>query len=101
LRNNAAVGHLTIKPGLFDGEVAPNRTILQVLLDIGYPMHYSCRRGLCGQDMIRVLKGAEFLSPIEEPEGGTLEMLRVRDQPMRMACSVYVIGNGEVVVEIV
>ena len=58
------MGHLTIKPGLFDGDVPPSKTILQVLLDIGYPMHYSCRRGLCGQDMIRILKGAlKFLSP--------------------------------------
>jgi ferredoxin len=95
------VGHLTINPGLFDGEVPPTKSILQVLLDIGYPMHYSCRRGLCGQDMIRILKGAEFLSPIEEPEDGTLQMLRVREQPMRMACSVRVIGDGAVVVEIV
>jgi len=95
------VGHLIIKPGLFDGDVPPTKSILQVLLDIGYPMHYSCRRGLCGQDMIRILKGAEFLSPKEEPESGTLEMLRVHDQPMRMACSVRIIGDGEVVVEIV
>jgi hypothetical protein len=56
---------------------------------------------LCGQDLIRVVKGWEFLNEIQDPEDGTLELLRVKGQPMRMACCAKIIGDGEVVVEVV
>jgi ferredoxin len=95
------MGRLLIRPDWYNGEIAPAKSILQVLLEQRYPIHYSCRRGLCGQDLIRVISGWEFLNPIEDHEDGTLTLLRARDQQMRMACCAKVIGDGEVVVEVV
>jgi len=95
------VGRLVIEPEIFSGEVPPNKSVLQLLLELRIPVLHSCRRGLCGQDLIRVKSGWEHLNAIEDPECGTLELLRVNDQPMRMACCTKVVGSGEVVVEIV
>jgi ferredoxin len=95
------LGRLVIQPGVFSGEVPPTKTVLRVLLELRHPVLHSCRRGLCGQDLIRILKGAEFLNPIDELEDGTLQLLQARDKPMRMACCVRVVGDGEVEVEIV
>jgi ferredoxin len=95
------VGRLVIRPEVFSGEVPPQRSILQVLLQLRHPILHSCRRGLCGQDLIRVISGWEHLNPIEETEDSTLQLLSAKDQPMRMACCARVVGDGEVVVEIV
>jgi ferredoxin len=95
------VGRLVIQPEVFRGEVPAQRSILQVLLQLRHPVMHSCRRGLCGQDLIRVLSGWEHLNAIEENEGSTLELLSAKDQPYRMACCARVIGDGEVVVEVV
>ena len=95
------MGRLVIEPNVFNDEVPPAKTVLRVLLDLRYPVLHSCRRGLCGQDLIRVLKGWEFLNPIEDNEDGTLTLLQARQHPMRMACCARVVGDGEVVVEVV
>ncbi|MBI3828742.1 MAG: (2Fe-2S)-binding protein [Planctomycetes bacterium] len=95
------MGRLIIKPGVFEGEVSQAKTILQVLLELHAPMHFSCRRGLCGQDLIRVLAGWENLNPIGDLEDGTLELLRAKGKQMRMACCTRVVGAGEVIVEVV
>lgn len=95
------MGRLVIRPHIFEGEVGPDQSVLQVLLDLHVPQHYSCRRGLCGQDLIRVLSGWEHLNPIGEAEAGTLTLLLAWGKSMRMACCTRVVGTGEVVVEIV
>jgi ferredoxin len=95
------MGRLVIRPQWYDGEIAPTKSILQVLLEQRFPIHFSCRRGLCGQDLIRVIQGWEFLNPIGDAEDGTLILLRAREQQMRMACCAKVIGDGEVIVEVV
>ena len=95
------MGRLLILPQLFDGDVAPTKSVLQVLMECRHPIHFSCRRGLCGQDLIRVVEGWEHLNPIGDAEDGTLTLLRARDKPMRMACCAKVVGDGQVIVEIV
>ena len=95
------MGKLVIQPDIFSGDIPPTKSILMVLLEQRRTVHYSCRRGLCGQDLIRVVKGWEFLNEIQDPEDGTLELLRVKGQPMRMACCAKIIGEGEVIVEVV
>ena len=95
------VGRLVIEPGIFRGELPASRTVLQVLIERRAHVRYSCRRGLCGQDLIRVLSGWEYLNPIEDLEEGTLELLRARGKQMRMACCARITGAGEVVVEVV
>ena len=95
------MGRLVIRPGLYNGDVPPTKSVLLVLMEQRYPIHFSCRRGLCGQDLIRIVSGWEFLNPIGDLEDGTLTLLRAKDSPMRMACCAKVIGEGEVVVEVV
>jgi ferredoxin len=90
-----------IIPGVFEGDVPPTKSVLKVLLELRHPIMHSCRRGLCGQDLIRVLNGWEHLNPIEEHEDGTLTLLQARNEPMRMACCTRVIGDGVVTIEIV
>jgi ferredoxin len=92
------MGQLVIE-GYFSGEVPPTKSILLVLMESGVLMNYSCRRGLCGQDLIQIKSGWEFLNPIGALEEGTLEMLGVKDQPYRMACCARVVKDGTVVVE--
>lgn len=101
LEAGGRMGRLVIVPGIFRGELPATKTVLQILLEQHVALHYSCRRGLCGQDLIRILSGWEHLNPIEEQEAGTLELLRAHGRLMRMACCTRVVGDGEVVVEIV
>jgi ferredoxin-NADP reductase len=51
--------------------IPPHRSILEVLLDAGLDLPFSCQEGVCGQCMSRVLEGApehrdSFLSPTEK-----------------------------------
>ena len=95
------MGRLVIEPDVFSGEVPPQKSILMVLLESRHPVHHSCRRGLCGQDLIRVISGWEFLNAIQDHEDGTLELLGAKGEPFRMACCAKVVGEGEVVVSVV
>ena len=95
------MGRLVIEPGIFDGEAPAGRTVLQILMGQRAGVQYSCRRGLCGQDLIRVCSGWQHLNPISEIEEGTLSLLGGLNQSMRMACCTRVVGEGKVVVEIV
>lgn len=95
------MGKLILQPGLFEGEIPAHKPILRVMLELHVPLNYSCRRGLCGQDLIRIVSGWEHLNPIGELEEGTLELLRARGKHMRLACCAMVFGPGPVVVELV
>jgi len=95
------MGRLVVEPNLYFGEVPPDKSILLVLLEQRQLIDFSCRRGLCGQDLIRIVSGNEHLNPIEGLEEGTLELLMEKGKSMRMACCARVIGDGEVVIEIV
>jgi len=94
------MGRLILEPGIFNGEIAPTKSVLLVLLEQHARVNYSCRRGLCGQDLLKVVRGWEFLNPIGDLEEGTLELLGVKGQPYRMACCARIIGDGEVVMEV-
>lgn len=94
------MGRVVIEPGIYSGEIPPTKSILLVLLEQRVRIHFSCRRGLCGQDLIKVCSGWEHLNPIGELEEGTLELLGVKGQPYRMSCCARVLGDGVVVLEL-
>ena len=94
------MGWLVIKPDPREIEVPPEKPLLQVLRELGVRVPYNCRRGLCGQDLIRIWEGWEHLNPVLEHEEGTLELLQAKGQPMRMACCARIVGAGKVVIEI-
>ena len=95
------MGRLVVQPDRYAGEIPPEKSILMLLLEQRISVHYSCRRGLCGQDLVRIVKGWEHLNAIQDHEEGTLELLQATGKSMRMACCAKVIGNGEVIIEIV
>ncbi len=94
------MGRLIIEPNLFSGDVPAARTILQILLQLDIGLPYSCRRGLCGQDLIKIRSGWDQLNPVGEFEEETLELLQITEQQVRLACCCKIIGMGEVVIEI-
>src|SRR5215208_4527523 len=59
------------------------------LLDIAeasqVPLESGCRMGMCGSDPVRIIEGAENLSPVRSAERRTLERLGVAGD-CRMAC---------------
>jgi nitrite reductase (NADH) large subunit len=79
------------------GEVSvafkPGPTVLakigQALLDVAeasqVPIESGCRMGMCGSDPVRILEGAENLSPMRSAERRTLERLGLAPD-CRMAC---------------
>jgi ferredoxin len=79
-------------------------SILNVLLMNTFPIQTSCGgRAQCGRDLIRILSGAQFLSPQRELETRRLASLAREGEPsgpdMRLACQTYV--RGDVVIEVI
>jgi ferredoxin len=78
-------------------------SILNTLLKNGFPIETFCGgRAQCGRDLIRVVAGAEFLSPRRELEVRRLASLAAEGEPsgpdMRLACQTY--ARGDVVIEV-
>ena len=79
----------------FDARPAVLAAVGATLLDLAEANHVTlsagCRMGMCGADPLRVLEGAETLSPAGPSERSTLERLGL-DQGCRLACSARVGG---------
>lgn len=58
---------------------------------------YACENGICGTCIVKVVKGSENLSAMEEQEKMTLQALGVDDGEHRLACQCRV--NGDVSIE--
>jgi ferredoxin len=76
-------------------------SILNVLLRNGFPIQTICGgRAQCGRDLIRVVSGHEFLSPLRHREREKLAVLAAEGAPggpdMRLACQCFVRGDVEV-----
>ena len=58
-------------------------SILNVLLENQFPIETICGgRAQCGRDLIRIISGAEFLSPRRELEARKLDALAREGHPM-------------------
>ncbi len=78
-------------------------SILNVLLQNGFPIATLCGgRAACGRDVIRIVQGAEFLSPRREMESRRLAALAAAGGPaggdIRLACQTFV--RGDVTIEV-
>jgi ferredoxin len=76
-------------------------SILNTLLKNGFPIETICGgRAGCGRDIVRVVSGSRYLSPLREPEARRLAALAREGQPagpdMRLACQAYVRGDVEI-----
>jgi thioredoxin reductase/ferredoxin/pSer/pThr/pTyr-binding forkhead associated (FHA) protein len=78
-----------------------NQTIFEVAEKAGVQIKADCHgQGLCGEDPVRVVSGAEFLNPISAKERGTLEDICSKEPgKYRLSCMARV--SGPVSVEIV
>ena len=82
--------------------ITPRRgqTICEAAEEKGLPINAECHAGICGSDPIRIVSGAEHLSPLEDGEAETLEDLcSLSPGEHRLACMCRV--EGPVVVELV
>ena len=63
------------------------------------PIEYDCRKADCGICIMRVLKGAEHLSPPTAPEKDFLKAMHA-DPEERLACQTNIFGDCDVDVEL-
>lgn len=74
-------------------EVKPNETVLDVARRAGAPIGNSCgATGICGRCRIRVVEGAEQLSPLTSIESQTLTRIGC-EEGERLACQAIVFGD--------
>ena len=84
-----------------NGKIAcqAGQTICEVAADAGIKIDADCRKGSCGMDPVKVLRGGENLTPPTGKERDTLEDLcALVPGPYRLACVAKV--NGPVEIEI-
>ncbi len=77
-----------------DAEVGSN--FADITRDNGWPIAYGCENGLCGTCLIHVKEGKENVSPMEEQEEQTLEMMCMNDGDHRLACRCKINGNVDI-----
>ena len=76
---------------------APGATLLDLAEASHVAISSGCRMGMCGADPLRVLEGADSLSPMGSSERSTLERLGL-DPGCRLACSARVGGAASITV---
>lgn len=73
-------------------EVEPVETLMEALLKAGLPVASSCKGdGICAKCRVRVVAGAENLSPMEPLERRVRERLRLAPD-LRLSCQTRVVG---------
>lgn len=80
-----------------EAEAEQGEALKNVTKDHGWPIAYGCEDGMCGTCICNVGKGKENLSPMEEREKQTLEMMTMNDGEHRLACQCKV--NGDVTIK--
>jgi ferredoxin len=84
---------VVFKPEEISVEVAAGATILDAAKTAGYALPFSCGKGRCSTDLVRVVSGEENLSPPDPDEEETLAILA--EPRGRLACVARVL-RGEV-----
>ncbi len=78
-------------------EVEDGTTILVAAIRNGVELPHDCTEAICGTDRVRIVSGANNLSPTDDNEELTLSMLD-SDPADRLGCVAKVLGD--VIVEI-
>ena len=73
-------------------DVADGYAMIDMCDDHDTSILFGCRDGACGACMIRVLDGAEHLSPMQDDERDFLETMAAEPDE-RLACQCRVSGN--------
>ena len=85
---------VTFLPSNVTVEAAPGATLLDAALDYGIWLEHECGGNCsCTTCLIRVIQGAEHLSPVEEPEEYRLSTSENRSRESRLACQALLLGG--------
>lgn len=77
-------------------EVAEGTPLKDVVRDKGWPIAFGCEDGVCGTCIVEVEEGKENLSPMEDTESQTMEMMCMNDGNHRLACQCKCKGNVKI-----
>lgn len=78
-------------------EVADGYALIDMCEDYDTSILFGCRDGACGACMVKVIEGADHLSPMQDNEKDFLETMAARpDERLACQCKVY----GDVVLEV-
>lgn len=84
--------NIAVRVGDTTVETHGGRSLLDVCHEHDLPVEFSCRGGACGTCLVRVLDGADNLSPHTPNEEVLLPELAARGGPHRLACQAIVLG---------
>ena len=76
-------------------EVDAGSELKDVTKDEGWPIAYGCEDGVCGTCIVDIVEGKENISPKEEVESQTLDMMCMNDGEHRLCCQCKVNGDIE------
>lgn len=80
--------------------VRPGPNLVEVAGQAGLEIVTGCTEGMCGTDPVRIVAGAELLSPWADHERGTLERMGL-ERDHRLACSARIgASEGALTVEL-
>lgn len=83
---------VTIKTDNLTIDVQENYALIDMCEDYDTSILFGCRDGACGACMVRVLEGAENLTPMQDDERDFLETMAAEPNE-RLACQCRVKGN--------
>lgn len=93
---------LRIEPWGRSVEVPEGAYLLDALESLGADVPFCCRAGRCAADPVRVLDGADRLSPPLGMERFSIERMASEGEPdCRMACSARVEGDVTIDVSLI
>lgn len=76
-------------------EVPDTDTLLDGVLDKGLNLKFQCKAGVCDECKVKVLKGMEYLPPVNEAEMNMLGEARIKEG-YRLSCQVTIKGPVEI-----
>ncbi len=83
---------ITFMPKDSSFEVPDGTTILVAAVRNGVELRHDCTEAICGTDRVRVLKGMDNLSAVEDNEDLTLGMLD-SGPDQRLGCVARILGD--------
>ena len=83
---------VTITTDELEIEVKEGYQLIDMCEDHDTSILFGCRDGACGACMVKVLEGAEHISPVESDEKDFLETMAAEENE-RLACQCKVFGD--------
>lgn len=75
-------------------DVEVGKPLKDLAKEQGWPIAFGCEDGVCGTCIVEVKEGKDNLSPMEEVEDQTLDMMCMKDGEHRLCCQCK--ANGDI-----